>query len=527
MAHELDIRLAGYNVDADSIAEINKIVRSKDFSDNNYQRLIFLLDTLTPETISAAYARISRSPKTIPELRKQSVEDIAESRKTNKTVIFGMGHKSVAEHSQFNFDVMNVSRLAVEKIEEKRLCGYTEKSQRYVTLDGDFLVPKEIIQAGPKIAERFIDLVTNVQNKFYFDNLKALQEWHAKQDYHELFAALGIFDKKDRQAATIEGLGKEDARYTLPMATLAQLGMTISARNLEVLITSLRSSNVAEFQDIGEALFKPVDGFAPSVIKYTEPTDYFAKTRPELKSLIEEIIWAHEEQISKFSINESKNSGEKNVLILNGLDVDSSIIAGLIFSSSSLSYQTAYFLAEQLLGPSEQKRIFDKSVKYKTKHDPMLREYELGDRVAEITLSSSAFAQLKRHRMNTLIAQDYDPTLGFTVPESIIAIGKEKEFEEIMGMTNEFYYDLKGNPKTANVADYILTNAHRRRVLLDANNRQVYAIAMERENLPAQWDIRRIIKEYVAEMKKTNRTLELACGKHDYDKVKARILANG
>ena len=52
-----------------------------------------------------------------------------------------MGHHSVAEHAVFNFDVIGISRLAMEELEKFRLCSYTEKSQRYITLDKDFVLP--------------------------------------------------------------------------------------------------------------------------------------------------------------------------------------------------------------------------------------------------------------------------------------------------------------------------------------------------------------------------------------------------
>ena len=88
----MKIKLAGYNVDADQLGY---------HITNNPQ-------DLTPEVISAAYARISRSPKPVDELRKEAVNDVAAARKSNENIIFEFGHSSVAEHAVFNFDVMDV-----------------------------------------------------------------------------------------------------------------------------------------------------------------------------------------------------------------------------------------------------------------------------------------------------------------------------------------------------------------------------------------------------------------------------------
>ena len=47
-------------------------------------------------------------------------------------------------------------------------------------------------------------------------------------------------------------------------------------------------------------------------------------------------------------------------------------------------------------------------------------------------------------------------------------------------------------PKTGPAAAYVLTNAHRRRVLLKVNVRELYHISRLREDPTAQWEIRQI-----------------------------------
>jgi len=137
----MKILLAGYNLDYDLIRKL------KDKS--------ALRQDLTPETISAAYARISRSPKMVSELREIARVEVDKARQSNRTIVFSMGHSSVAEHAVFNIDILGVSRLLVEEIEKFRLCSFTEKSQRYVTLEGDYVVPEEI--TNRKLKQLFKD----------------------------------------------------------------------------------------------------------------------------------------------------------------------------------------------------------------------------------------------------------------------------------------------------------------------------------------------------------------------------------
>ena len=125
----MKIILAGYNLDYETIRE--------------FQNLNPEMQNLTPETVSAAYARISRSPKPVDELRAVARQEVEKARQSNRNIVFEMGHSSIAEHAVFNIDVIGVSRLLVEEIEKFRLCAYTEKSQRYVLLEDDFVIPAD------------------------------------------------------------------------------------------------------------------------------------------------------------------------------------------------------------------------------------------------------------------------------------------------------------------------------------------------------------------------------------------------
>ena len=125
-----------------------------------------------------------------------------------------------------------------------------------------------------------------------------------------------------------------------------------------------------------------------------------------------------------------------------------------------------------------------------------LREFENADLQFDLAVSASCFAQLKRHRMATLVSQDYDPALDVTVPPSIAAIGMEKPFREMAARSEETYEAIRRAVPAA--APYILTNAHRKRVLMKMNARELYHIARLRADRHAQWDIRRLTERMLA-----------------------------
>ena len=143
------IVLAGFNIDYEVLQDIRNGGGVPEF--------------VTPETISAAYARISRDPTDVGELRRKSRNEVLKARQSNAAIVFGMGHHSVAEHAVFNFDITDVSRLAIEALESHRLASYTEKSQRYIKLDEDFVLPAEIEQAGAADLPQYVAFLLQVQ----------------------------------------------------------------------------------------------------------------------------------------------------------------------------------------------------------------------------------------------------------------------------------------------------------------------------------------------------------------------------
>ncbi|HBE01579.1 MAG: hypothetical protein A2096_05690 [Spirochaetes bacterium GWF1_41_5] len=503
----MQITLAGYNIDLDAL---NQAIQDLEKSVPDVSGALSALKSLTPETISASYARISRDPRPIGKLREAARTDLSAARKSNQAIIFTMGHRSIAEHACFNFDLLGISRLAVEQIERSRLCSYTEKSQRYITLAAEYTVPAEIINAGFENAYR--SLVEKDQYAFYFSVLPELEKWHTENTPDDFFQAMGILQNDAKKKQVIEGLAKEDARYALPLSAHAQLGLTINGRNLEQLVTRLRSSGLTEEKDAGEKLYNLAYGLAPSIIKYLDESDYYKNTYSEIKDFFAGLL------------RKNKPGKTKPACVFSGLKPDISIPAAFLFSSGSLDYKTCLSLAGNFT-PAFQKKLLGLSLQYKDHFDPLPREFEIQNTVCELTVSASCFAQIKRHRMNTIICQAYSPHLHFTIPPSVAGIGKKNEFEKLMLKTGDFYFRLEKAGVPACALPYVLTNAHRRRVLLAANIRQVYAIAMERLNLFAQWDIRGTIKEYLGAMKKTAPyMLQAACGKHEYHSIKSLFM---
>jgi thymidylate synthase ThyX len=424
---------------------------------------------LTPETLSAGYARISRDPRPVDEIRRDAAREVPRARSSNRAIIFGMGHSSVAEHAVFNLDIIGVSRLAVEELQRTRLASYTEKSQRYITLEGDYLVPGEIAAMGlAGEMERLVSFLNTSYASLNEGLLVLMKKKHA-----DLWA-----DPKGRNV--VEGYAKEDARYVVPLAALSQMGMTANSRVIEMTIRRLAACPLSEVGELSRRIFEAVIPHAPSVIRHTDPTPYDTLTHAEIAGAAREIVGDRQD---------AGDDAPALKLVDYTPNADERLAAALLFALGNRDFDSCVRTAAGMDGRRKE-RLIGTAFSHLESYDRVLREFELITLTYEAVVSASNFAQLKRHRMATIIAQDYDTGLDVEIPPSIIEAGLADTFRRAMDRSRALYDTVRReNPRAA---PYVLTNAHRRRVLVSTNLRELYHISRLRMDETAQWDIRRL-----------------------------------
>ncbi|MEO0019558.1 MAG: FAD-dependent thymidylate synthase [candidate division WOR-3 bacterium] len=480
----MKVRLAGYNIEKDLIQTLIK-----------NRRVV-----PTPETIAAAYARVSRSTKPVDELRSEARRELKKARQSNQTIVFEMGHHSIAEHAVFNFDIEDVSRLAVEAIEHHRLASFTERSQRYVRLENHFLVPPEI-QNSDYLSD-YLNII-RLQNQTYNQLIEKLKGHFARTRPE-------LKEHPDR----LENLAKEDARYITSLATQTQLGMTVNARTLELMLRRLAANELAEVRALADELYHQAETVAPSLLIFTGPTDYERNTYSRLKEFATVFM---QRPFPRRPRNLIAMSASDVVLVDYTQNADNKLLATLMHTTSQASYAECFSRSEkQTL--ARKKEIFKLACQDLQAYDAVLREFEHLYLTFELIISAACFAQLKRHRLTTITTQPYDPDLGWTIPVSIAELKEHKAFKELLALTEDVYDKIaKVNPVAA---QYVLTNAHQRRVLVTLNARELYHLSRLRQDKSAQWDIRDVVSRMVEQAKNVMPlTLLLAGGKDNYPKV--------
>lgn len=309
--------------------------------------------------------------------------------------------------------------------------------------------------------------------------------------------------------ATVDGWAKEDARYAVSLGTLSQFGMTVNARTLEYMLRRFRGSGLQEIRDFADSVYSLTGDFCPSIIKYTRPSEGEVARKELLKS-----------EGAKYNLSGGKK--ETDTLLLRAdSDGDERLLAAILFSVTGASYEECRSAVEKM-SYDERESLVRAALSGREFYDGAERVFEALDFEFQLTVSASNYAQLKRHRMSTQFVQDYDVSLGITVPPSIKEIAMEETLREAAERSEELYHELA--EEFPGIKNYVLTNGHRRRVFCKMNLRELYHFVALREDAHAQWDIRKTAIEMrkLAEEVSPLSTMML-CGRSDFNEKKKNV----
>ncbi len=447
------IRVAGYNVDVDELGKLREAAGD-------------VGAVLTPETLSAAYARISKHDVDVDELRRRSVGDVEKARGSNENIVFEQGHASIAEHAVFNVDVKGVSRLAIEELEAQRIASYTEKSQRYVRLGEDYVVPPELeghraaFEAGVRGSLAAHGAIVEALRGYWSDLDPAPGD----------AAARPAWRRRRRERI------REDARYAATLAATGQLGMTLNARAVETASRRMMASPLAEVRAVAAALVEEVRRVAPSLIRYVDatPVERWKRLPHGLAPLGGPPV----------------ESGVR--LIDPPRDGDLRVAAACLVERRGGSFAGALDALRERPGAAAE--ILADLRAHTGLHDAMPRGFELVHLDFDLVCSASCFAQLKRHRIATVIPGAYDPGLGITIPPHVRQAGAADILLGFAATADDLYRRISSDVGPEHGA-YALTNAHRRRVLFSCHLRELIHLSRLRVDAHAQWDIRDLASE--------------------------------
>ena len=439
--------------------------------ERQYPRRVYPLDArlLTEEQIAVAFAMTSRRPEPFDEIARQVSEEKAAD--FHERWVLGYGHASVAEHAVVHLAVENISRLACDGLEDNRLASYTEKSSRYQVIDaGCFHTPAEL-DSHPALRQEY---------------RKTCQQLFAA--YQELIESSmeylrGVHNQRNRESDSayhlrLRRMATDACRSLLPASTLTNVGVTANARTLEHAISKLMSSELEEERQLGEEIRKQGRAVTPTLIKYADHVGYLA-ARPQVRRELADSQNA--------PIERNPQSAEVR-LIHWDVQAEEKVIAALLYGATDIAYSEAWGRAKAM-EPGERGRVFDDFLANLGPHDAPPRELETVDYTFEFLLDYGAYREFRRHRMQTYLPQTLGVARGIRIPSLISHAGLERRFTEATDASERTYHKLKKGT-SPEVAQYVVTHAHNRRLIAKMNLRECYHLFKLRTSPMAHESIR-------------------------------------
>ena len=167
-------------------------------------KIKILAHTPNPERVIALAGKLCYSQVGIDELKDKISDEQVEKFITK---LSDMGHMSPFEHASFTFAIEGISRNCSHQIVRHRLASFSQQSQRYVKMKGEYVVPPYI----------------------YWHEELLLEFNHALEDadkaYNKLVEGLMRYGRTEKEAI-------EDARYILPSACTTKMEVTMNVREL-------------------------------------------------------------------------------------------------------------------------------------------------------------------------------------------------------------------------------------------------------------------------------------------------------
>ncbi|MFH1367411.1 MAG: FAD-dependent thymidylate synthase [Patescibacteria group bacterium] len=446
------------------------------------KRKVYTLKDLPPEVKAVTFAKCSRTSQSFSEIADELTQE--KSAEFHEKWVVGYGHSSVAEHAVLNIAVEGISRLATEVLQNNRLASYTERSSRYqVFSEEDFYFPENLenTEEGKLYPEKTRFLMKNYL--IFYDKIIA----HLK---NRLPRKMDEDEKK--YEARLKPIALDTARFILPVASLANVGVTMNARVLEYAISKMLSHPLPEVQGLGHDLKKVSQRTLPTLVKYAQPNIYLMETSRALTDLV-----SH-----KFT---GKSSDQTNVMLVDYSDNARNIlVSAILYRFASLSFVEIRSRVSNL-SEEEKEKVIDEALKKMGDFDVPLRELEHVNYTFDCLMDEGAYYEFKRHRMCTQTVQDLTIENGLVRPPMLEENEELKNiFDQSVAAAEEMYRSLSA--KFPWEAKYFVLNAHKRRVLVTINLRELYHLVKLRAGKMAHFTIQEIAR----------RMYELVKAKHPY-----------
>ena len=402
---------------------------------------VYAIQGADPEVLAYAMAKYSRSSLTM----KESLAEISSQRAEQflNTFYFQYGHRSIADLAHIPFAIERLSLLAaIALVDEQRWDGQ-ERSTRYQNFRKSGWYTPQF--TGPDAPARTTSYTASVEALFAaYDAVGAGMLDALKRTIPQ---PAGM--KDEAYTRTLKARAFDCARYLLPLATNTSLGQIVNARTLETQISRLLSSPFAEIRSLGEKLrtaaaepawdvshaagqvlcdeaasFTIPDPSgrqdfharltdtllhevkaAPTLVKYSAPSEYAIATRTELRAAAAELM-----------ANQPIEPAPVVDLVEPSASLEIELATSLLYPECHYSWRQLERTVDSLPAPRIAELVA-LGTKHRGRHDELLRAFSAGQTFQfDILMDIGGFRDMHRHRRCLQLIQPYTDLHGYDEP---------------------------------------------------------------------------------------------------------------
>lgn len=454
---------------------------------------VFALSGLPEEVIAVLFAYYSRSRDDLRTnlarlLADQELEVTGAPRRSfglasekarafHEKWVVGYGHASVAEHAVVHLALENVSIIASKAIEDLRLGSYTEKSTRYVVFDeGSFV---DLPELPEPLRERYRESCAHLFATYLELMPRVTEQLRARMPR-------GEGTSEGAHNAAIRAQACDLLRGLLPAGTRTNIGLTANARALEILISKMLSSPLAEVRRVGDEMRAAALMVAPTLVKYAAVNEY-RQTLPEtVAEALRQVYTPPEEGASSTMV-----VSQPVRLVRHDRDALERVALGLVYEASQPGLH-AFGVNDALRHASQAElaAIVAAACARRGAHDPPPRGFEASTMTFELMLDYGAWRDLQRHRMLTPAAQRLTCRLGFETPLELQDLGFADPYQNALLAARDVWEEIERRYPLE--AQYAVPLGYRLRALWTLSLRELFHVIELRSARQGHQSYRRI-----------------------------------
>ena len=444
---------------------------------------IFVLTMPSQVDRGALMSRYSRSKKDMREIyNMEFATNPNRGTEFYQKVLSQYGDDSIAELGTAQIAIENISNIAAQKIEDRRIgFSFLEKSSRYVSWADK---PYKYYMGADIEQSEYADIYKE-SCEFSFDTYVKLNEELTKYIHEkwpiEIFADLDKADSKKAHKIydnVVKSKVLDISRGLLPAGTKTNVAITGNGRAFEYLISVLLADPLEECQQIGNCIYNELQKTMGPFIQRAKSMHGHKMKRylAMLKDLKPDkyrppINWPREGQNVKLIKGPKESRAMEH------------IVAGMLLENNLFQrYETALKYASTEMARFELNDFLDQiSDLRQNRRQKLPRSFEWPEFTFDIECDYGIFRDLHRHRILTLQRGDLTAFNPYTIHPMVLACGMHPHYIDAMEKSRITHQQM--SHKMPKEAQYVVNFGFKYNFMIKVNFRELCHI-VELRTLP-------------------------------------------